>query len=102
MPLPDIERRAKRWARAVGGPAHVVDGRSMIGGGSLPEESLPTKLLGLPGEGAYLSELARRLRTGNPPVVARVEHDLLLLDPRTVRPDEDRPLIAAIRATVCQ
>jgi len=100
MPLPEIERRARRWARAIGKPAQVVDGRSMVGGGSLPEESLPTKLVELPGDGAYLSALACRLRTGTPPVVARIERDALLLDPRTVRPDEDRELLSAVRTAV--
>ncbi len=94
-PLPDIERRARRWARAIGAPARVVDGRSMIGGGSLPEESLPSKLVAIAGDGAYVAALARRLRTADPPVVARIEHDALLLDPRTVRPDEDRALVGA-------
>jgi L-seryl-tRNA(Ser) seleniumtransferase len=101
-PLGDIERRARRWARAIGHGARVIDGRSMIGGGSLPEESLPTKLVALSGEGAAVSELARRLRLGlgSPPVVARIEHDALLLDPRTVRPEEDRALVAAVRAAI--
>jgi len=96
----EIERRARRWARAVGPPARVVDGRSMVGGGSLPEESLPTKLLAIPGEGAQVSQLALRLRTGQPALVARVEHDALLLDPRTVAPAEDRALLGALRAVV--
>ncbi|TMG08372.1 MAG: L-seryl-tRNA(Sec) selenium transferase, partial [Chloroflexi bacterium] len=96
-PRAEIERRARRWARAIGRGARIVDGRSMIGGGSLPEESLPTKLLALDGEGGYVAEIARRLRTGDPPVVARIERDVLLLDPRTVRPDEDRALIAAVK-----
>ncbi len=99
-PLAAIRRRAGRWARALGPPARVVDGRSMIGGGSLPEESLPTRLLAIPGDGAYLSDLARGLRTGDPPVVARIEHDLLLFDPRTVRPDDDRALIAALKTAL--
>jgi len=96
-PLAEIEKRARRWARAIGQGARIVDGRSMIGGGSLPEESLPTKLLALDGEGGYVAEIARRLRTGDPTVVARIERDVLLLDPRTVRPDEDRALIAAVK-----
>src|SRR6266487_85580 len=96
-PFAEIEKRARRWARAIGQGARIVDGRSMIGGGSLPEESLPTKLLALDGEGGYVAEIARRLRTGDPPVVARIERDVLLLDPRTVRPDEDRALIAAVK-----
>jgi L-seryl-tRNA(Ser) seleniumtransferase len=72
----------------------------MVGGGSLPEESLPTKLVAISGDGAYLSELARRLRAGDPPVVARIEHDALLLDPRTVRPKEDRGLLAAVKVAL--
>ena len=99
-PVRDIERRARRWARAVGAAARVVDGRSMIGGGSLPEESLPSKLVAVSGDGAYVAALARRLRTADPPVVARIEHDALLLDPRTVRPDEDRALVGAVKAAL--
>ena len=72
----------------------------MIGGGSLPEESLPTKLLAIEGEGGYVAELARRLRTGDPPVVARIERDSLLLDPRTVRTEEDGALISAVGVAI--
>jgi L-seryl-tRNA(Ser) seleniumtransferase len=101
MPLDVVQRRASRWARAIGAPARVVDGRSMVGGGSLSEESLPTRLVAIapPGE-AGATELARRLRLGRPPVVARIEHDRLLLDPRTVLPEEDASLIAAVRAAL--
>lgn len=99
MPISEIERRARRWARAIDG-ARVVDGRSMIGGGSLPEESIPTKLVALSGEGAYVSELARRLRLGSTAVVSRIERDDLLLDPRTVRPEEDRALAFAVKAAL--
>ena len=99
-PLPEIDRRARRWARAIDHGARVVDGRSMVGGGSLPEESLPTRLVAIPGDGAYVSEVARRLREDTPPVVARIERDTLLLDPRTVRPDEDRMLVAALKAAL--
>jgi L-seryl-tRNA(Ser) seleniumtransferase len=100
MPLAETERRARRWARGIGSAARVADGRSMVGGGSLPEESLPTKLVALPGDGAYLTGLARRLRSGDPAVVGRVEHDALLLDPRTVDPREDRALVAAVEAAL--
>ena len=99
-PLSEIEPRARRWARTIGHGTRVVDGRSMIGGGSLPEESLPTKLLALDGEGGYVAEIARRLRTGDPPVVARIERDALLLDPRTVRLEEERALIAAVKTAL--
>jgi L-seryl-tRNA(Ser) seleniumtransferase len=100
MPVGEIERRARRWAKTIGKPARVVDGRSMVGGGSLPEESLPTNLVSISGEGAYVSELARRLRTGSPAIVARVEDDALLLDPRTVMPSEDRELMTAVGSAI--
>lgn len=99
-PLAEMERRARRWARAVGPPAMVVDGRSMVGGGSLPEESLPTKVLAVPGDGGYLSEVARRLRASDPPVVGRIDGGRLLLDPRTVEPAQDRALVTALRAAL--
>ena len=97
-PVDGIARRARRWARAAGHGATVVDGRSMVGGGSLPEEALPTKLLALPQSADHSAEtLARRLRAYDPPVVARIDHDTLLLDPRTVQPREDRIVAAALR-----
>ncbi|HEU4758707.1 MAG TPA: L-seryl-tRNA(Sec) selenium transferase, partial [Dehalococcoidia bacterium] len=101
IPAEQIRRRARRWARRLGAPTRVVPGRSMVGGGSLPEESLPTTLLALPStDGAYLSDVARRLRTGDPPVVARIERDALLFDPRTVDPRDDRALLAAVQAAM--
>ncbi len=93
-----IARRARRWARAAGHGAATVDGQSMVGGGSLPEEGLPTKLLALPAaEGRSAEALSRRLREHDPPVVARIERDTVLLDPRTVHPREDRVVLAALR-----
>jgi L-seryl-tRNA(Ser) seleniumtransferase len=100
MPVAGIEGRAKKWAKAIGETARVVDGRSMVGGGSLPEESLPTKLLAIGGSGVDVTSLARRLRLGEPPVVARVERDTLLLDPRTVDPADDTTFLAALRAAL--
>ncbi len=97
VPLSDLEARAVKWASAVGPPAEVCDGRSMVGGGSLPEESLPTKLLVIPGEGAWVTEVARKLRRGEPSVVARIEDDRVVLDPRTVDPSEDGRLVAAVQ-----
>jgi len=101
LPPATVDRRARRWARAVGAGATVIEGRSMVGGGSLPEESLPTRLLALPPQaGAGVEELARRLRQSDPPVVGRVEHDRLLLDPRTVDPGDDARVIHALKAAL--
>jgi L-seryl-tRNA(Ser) seleniumtransferase len=100
MPLRAIERRAASWSKAAGPGATVIDGRSMVGGGSLPEESLPTKLLAIADADARLTEIARRLCTGDPAVVARIEDGRLLLDPRTVRENEDRSLLKALKAAL--
>jgi len=100
MPSPEVERRARRWARAIGAAAKVVDGRSIVGGGSLPEESLATKVVAIEGEGAYVGEIARRLRTGEPAVAGRVERDALLLDPRTVASREDKAVVEAVKTAI--
>ena len=96
-PLPEIERRARRWRRNLrraGIPAEVVDGHSTVGGGSLPGETLLTKLIALPV--AHPDRLAAALRASDPPVVARIEEDRVVLDPRTVLPEEERELLRMI------
>jgi L-seryl-tRNA(Ser) seleniumtransferase len=102
MPLSDIERRARAWADALGGLAQVVDGESMVGGGSLPGSTLPTKLVAIGGpgkkKGASLAQtLAQRLRSQETPIIGRISGDALLLDPRTVLPEEDRVVLRSLR-----
>jgi len=92
-PVEELERRARAWEKALAGrvTAEVVDGASTVGGGSLPGETLPTRLLAL--QVPSPDELARRLRACDPPVVARIEDDALVLDPRTVLPEQDPDLL---------
>jgi L-seryl-tRNA(Ser) seleniumtransferase len=98
MPVRQIGARARRWARSIGDGASVIDGRSMVGGGSLPEESLPTKLVAVPAAGgAALEALARRLRLGDPPIIGRIEGGRLLLDPRTVDPRDDAEVVRGVK-----
>jgi L-seryl-tRNA(Ser) seleniumtransferase len=97
-PIKTISARARRWSRLIGEEARLVDGRSMIGGGSLPEESLPTRLVAInAGGGVTLEAVAKRLRTGEPAVVGRIEDGRLLLDPRTVAPIDDAALVRAVK-----
>ena len=64
-----------------------MPGYSVIGGGATPEQSIPTWLIAIECADAAAAE--RRLRAADPPVVARIEKDRLLLDLRTVFPDEE-------------
>ncbi len=97
-PLAALDERAQRWAAQVGaahsGAVTVVDGESTIGGGSLPGETLPTRLLAL--QVAAPNALAARLRAQNPPIVARVADERVLFDPRTVMVEEETNLMRGI------
>ncbi len=102
MPLQEIESRAREWARQLGAAAAVAGGESVVGGGSLPGSTLPTWLVvikGTPGTKgpSQVQRLAQRLRAGQPPVIARIEGNALLLDPRTVTPEDDPTIIRALR-----
>ena len=99
----ELAVRAERWRTLLAQkhpmlPAEVIEGRSAVGGGSLPGETLPTVLLALAV--ASPEGLSRRLREGNPPVVGRIENDRFLLDPRTVQEEEDDDLLNALEAAL--
>jgi L-seryl-tRNA(Ser) seleniumtransferase len=96
-----LNRRARRWQSALRRlplPAdisvRVVDSASTVGGGSLPGQTLPTKALAI--SSGSVDNLAVRLRRTAPPVIARIESDQLLLDPRTVLPEQDKQLIGIL------
>jgi L-seryl-tRNA(Ser) seleniumtransferase len=93
LPLAEIEARARRWAARL--EAEVVDGLSTVGGGSLPGETLPTKLVALAARSP--NALAARLRAQNPPVIGRVADGRLVLDPRTVAEAEEAALLEAVQ-----
>jgi L-seryl-tRNA(Ser) seleniumtransferase len=99
----ELDRRAQGWVqalRAAGVDAHVVDGRSAAGGGSLPGETVPTRMVTISAPSP--DRLAARLRAHEPPVIARIEDDVLCLDPRTVLPEQEEILLSAILASVEQ
>jgi L-seryl-tRNA(Ser) seleniumtransferase len=74
----------------------VVDGESVIGGGAAPSAVLPTRLLAVSCAGLSADELSARLRFSDLPIIARVEEGRVLLDLRTVFPDQDQRVIAAL------
>ncbi len=99
----EIGRRADAWAESIGKKAEVIDGESMIGGGSLPGSTLPTRLVAI-GSGGSMSAsavqaLARKLRNHKEmPVIGRINDDVLLLDPRSVLLEEDEIMVRVLNA----
>jgi L-seryl-tRNA(Ser) seleniumtransferase len=91
--LEDIEKRAGLWSAALKGSG-VVPGETMVGGGSLPGGSLPTRLVSLGGRD--ILAIAEKLRSRPVPVVGRIEKNRLLLDPRSVLPEEDKVVLEAL------
>jgi L-seryl-tRNA(Ser) seleniumtransferase len=95
----EIGARAERVAgrlRAAGYSADIIDGFSTIGGGSAPGSELPTRLIALGRAGLSADALEGTLRTLDPPVIARIESDRVVLDLRTVAPHDDERLIQAL------
>lgn len=97
MPEDEIRARVESWASQL--PSVLArPSRSTVGGGSLPEETLPSWTLAL--ETDHPNEWAARLRGATPAVIARVEDDFVVFDPRTVLPEQDPALLDAIRRTL--
>ena len=94
--------QAQEWAKSIGPKSVVIPGKSTVGGGSLPGESLPTWLLSIPceNESSVVLRLAKKLRENKPPVIARIQDDSLLLDPRTVLPKEENSVIQAVKQVI--
>jgi L-seryl-tRNA(Ser) seleniumtransferase len=102
-----IRERALRWCGEISNvcdPAKVtlsvIEGRSTVGGGSLPEEMLPTYLLAMTIRKP--DRMLARLREGPMPVIARIEHEKVVFDPRTVNPAQESNLIEALHAALQQ
>jgi L-seryl-tRNA(Ser) seleniumtransferase len=97
----EIERRVRALIDQLkdvpGLRAAVIDGVSTIGGGSAPGSALPSRLLAIRVDGLSASTIEGRLRRGNPPVVARLAHDQVVVDLRTIADDEDADLARALR-----
>jgi L-seryl-tRNA(Ser) seleniumtransferase len=75
----------------------IIDGQSMIGGGCTPDRVIPTRLLAFSGSDLSPSKLEVRLRSGSPPIASRLENDCLLLDLRTVFPEDDELVFQALQ-----
>jgi L-seryl-tRNA(Ser) seleniumtransferase len=89
-----IKARAKNWVSKIG-DGEVISGFSTIGGGSLPGESIPTWLLAL--DVGKADNFLSKLRSMNPPIIARTENDRILLDPRTVLPENENIFLEGLQ-----
>src|SRR5262249_29049222 len=91
----DAERVAAEIGAVPGWRTAIVAGVSAVGGGSAPAVELPTWLIAVERSGMSADALESRLRALTPPIIARIERDRLLLDLRTVLPDQVAALAAA-------
>jgi L-seryl-tRNA(Ser) seleniumtransferase len=90
-----LKERVLSWIEAIN-MGELVPGESTVGGGSLPGQVLPTVLLALPG--SRPTRTLAQLREGANPVIARIQDDRVVLDPRTVLPELDQLLISKLKS----
>jgi L-seryl-tRNA(Ser) seleniumtransferase len=98
-----IGARARGWQSRLmerGASVEVVPAESTVGGGSLPGERLATTALAITPPRGGAADLLRRLREHEPPVIGRIVEERVLLDPRTVLPDEDDVVVDAVLAAL--
>lgn len=103
-PASAIAARAERLIASLQGRAglelSLIPGFSKVGGGAAPEAEIPTVLVAVVAQGLSADSLLRKLRAHDPPVVGRIANDQVLLDLRTVAPEEEALVAAALRAAV--
>ena len=99
MSVEAVRRRAGEWVESLG-TGEVEESRSTLGGGSLPGETMPTGVLSIRVESP--DRLLRRLRDGDPPIIARAEKGRVLLDPRTVPAEVDSVVVRNLRKALSE
>jgi L-seryl-tRNA(Ser) seleniumtransferase len=93
-PLEQIKSKAGRWIEFLG-QGDLVEGKSTVGGGSLPGETLPTWLIAFSVR--HPNKVLSSLREAQPPIIARLEEDRLVLDPRTVLANQEELLLSNLQ-----
>jgi len=99
----ELQMRAGKILTALDGlplKAEIGKGRSQIGGGALPRSIVQSTTLNVSHNTLRPQELAARLRSRVPPIVGFIERGMLKLDLRTVFPDQDDEIVAALRAAI--
>ena len=104
MSLDECEKRALTLAAKLKGlpglALEILDDSSEFGGGSVPTQQIPTKVVALKPASLSLEALSSRLRTGTPPIFCRVQRERALLDVRTLQDGEDDEIAGSLR-TIC-
>ncbi|MDH3882840.1 MAG: L-seryl-tRNA(Sec) selenium transferase [Desulfobacterales bacterium] len=94
LPLEEIQKRAQQLADALkkSGDARLhiqlIERSSKTGGGALPLMELPSLCVGVQIKGISPNALEKTMRSNDPPIIGRIEDDLFVMDPRTIRKDE--------------
>lgn len=94
LTLKQVRGRAEAWRLELG-RGSVIEAESTVGGGSLPGESFPTYVLALDVKSP--DKFLKRLRMQHPPIIARTEDDRVLIDPRTVLPEQEGALLVGLK-----
>jgi L-seryl-tRNA(Ser) seleniumtransferase len=103
MTSQELRARARSFSRKLkaslpdGIRIRLMEGSSVVGGGSCPECRLPTTLIALESGAASPNSIESRLRFQDPPIILRVEEDRLLVDLRTVFPSQEQALIDGLK-----
>jgi L-seryl-tRNA(Ser) seleniumtransferase len=95
MSAEEIRMRAEKFRERVPS-VEIIEGRSVAGGGSTPDQTLPTWLLAVSGD---VVQIEKKLRAQN--IIARIENDRVVLDLRTVFPEEEDQLVRVLRLPAC-
>ena len=96
-----IAEQAQRMVKSIKSSAKhaevmTIDGFSQMGSGSLPAQDLPTCLIAIKPANMGAETFATRLRGWAMPIFARIEKEMVLIDPRTLRPDDEKEVVEAI------
>lgn len=92
-----LHERAQKFAELLPELVELLDGASVVGGGSAPDVSLPTRIVALRHPTLTPDEIERRLRGSEPPVIARIEDDRVVIDLRTVEPRDEAKLSEIVK-----
>jgi len=102
-PLDELEATATRICAGLGKlhcEASVEPDVGYMGGGSLPEDALPSRVVVIRPRNMDAEALSAALRKSTPSIIARIRHDAVILDPRTLQAGEEEQIVAALNTVL--